>query len=203
MSLLQTFIIGFVFSFIGSIPPGTINVSVAQLSLNKQFWAAMRFALAAGLIEYPYVLIAVKFESWITSTPMIIANFQVIAGSVMILLGIVNLWSTASPTKLTKKLQDSGFRKGLLISIANPLAIPFWVAVTAYLKSNDWVNTTGSNIYLYALAISLGTIALLSLVAILAKKIAPLLQHSQIVKNLPGWIFIVLGIYTFWEYVGG
>lgn len=191
---------GFAFSFIGSIPPGTINVSVMQLSLNRQFWAAMRFAIAAALIEYPYALIAVKFETWITSSPMVIANFQIIGGSVMLLLGVINLWSSANPSKLSEKLQRSGFRKGLLISIANPLAIPFWVGVTAYLKSNHWADTTGNNIYLYALAISLGTFALLALVAVLAKKVAPLLQHSQLVKKLPGWIFIALGLYTFWQY---
>ena len=163
----------------------------------------MRFAIAAGLIEYPYVLIAVKFESWITSSPMVVANFQIITGSVMILLGIVNLWSTTNPTKFTNKLQDSGFRKGLLISIANPLAIPFWVGVTAYLRSNEWVDTSGGNIYLYALAVSLGTVALLSVVAVLAKKTAPLLQQNKVVKKLPGWIFIGLGVYTFARYFVG
>lgn len=200
MSFLQIVVVGFVFSFIGSIPPGTINISVAQLSLNQQFWAAMRFATAAALIEYPYVLIAVKFETWITSSPMVIANFQIIAGSIMLILGVVNLWSSVNPSKLTEKLRESGFRKGLLISTANPLAIPFWIGVTAYLKSNYWVNTDGNNIYIYALGISLGTLVLLSIVAILAKMISPLLQHSQVVKKLPGWIFIVLGLYTFWQY---
>ena len=200
MQVLQTFIMGFAFSFIGSIPPGTINVSVLQLSLNRQFAAAMRFAMAASLIEYPYVLIAVKFENWITSTPMIIANFQIIGGSVMLLLGVINLWSSVNPGKLSEKLQESGFRKGLLISMANPLAIPFWIGITAYLKSNHWVDTTENKVYFYALAISLGTFVLLVLVAILAKKVAPLLQHSQLVKKLPGWIFILLGLYTFWQY---
>ena len=200
MPFFQIVFVAFAFSFVGSIPPGTINISVAQLSLNRQFWAAMRFATAAALIEYPYVLIAVKFEMWITSSPMVIANFQIIAGSVMLILGIVNLWSFVNPGKLTEKLRESGFRKGILISIANPLAIPFWVGVTAYLKSNQWIDTEGNNIYIYGLGVSLGTFVLLALTAILAKMIAPLLQRNQVVKKLPGWIFIFLGLYTFWQY---
>jgi len=203
MHLLQTILAGFFFSFIGSIPPGTINISVAQLSLKRQFWAAMRFAAAAALIEYPYVLVAVVFEGWITSSSVVIANFQIIGGSVMLILGLLNLWSSANPTKLTQKLQESGFRKGLLISIANPLAIPFWIGVTAYLRSNNWVDTSGSNIYYYALAISTGTFALLAVVALIAKKAAPILEHSQVVKKIPGWVFIVLGLYTFWNYFIG
>jgi threonine/homoserine/homoserine lactone efflux protein len=119
----------------------------------------------------------------------------------MLLLGILNLWSSSNPSKLSEKLQESGFRKGLLISMANPLAIPFWVGVTAYLRSNQWVNTRNNNIFIYALAVSLGTFMLLAVVAILAKKTAPLLQHSQVVKKLPGWIFIVLGLYTFWKLI--
>lgn len=201
MPLLQTFLAGFTFSFIGSIPPGMINVSVAQLSLNKQFLAAIRFAIVAALIEYPYVLIAVHFESWIISSPVVIANFQLIAGTVMLLLGIINLWSSANPSKLTEKFKESGFRKGILISLANPLAIPFWVGVTAYLKSNQWIDTGSNNIYFYALAVSLGTFTLLAMIAVSAKKVAPILQHIQVVKKLPGWIFIVLGAYAFWQYL--
>jgi threonine/homoserine/homoserine lactone efflux protein len=198
--LIQTFLVAFIFSFLGSIPPGTINVSVAQLSLNKQFGAATRFAIAAALIEYPYVLIAVYFEQWITSSPVVIGNFQIIGGSVMLFLGILNLWSYNNPSKLTEKFRESGFRKGLLISIANPLAIPFWIGVTAYLRSNEWINTGNNNIYIYALAISIGTFTLLMLVALLAKKVAPILQHNQLIRKLPGWIFILLGLYTFGRY---
>ena len=183
MIALQTFLVSFSFSFIGSIPPGTINISVVQLSLERQFNAALRFSLAAALVEYPYAFIAVKFEEWITSSPAVIDNFTLIAGIAMVLLGILNLWPSEKPSKVVERLKKSGFRKGILISIANPLAIPFWIGVTAYLKSNEWVNVSNNYIYVYVLGVSAGTFCLLALMAVLGQKIAPMLQHSVVIKN--------------------
>ena len=36
MVYIQAFILGFIFSFIGSIPPGTLNVTVLQLGLENK-----------------------------------------------------------------------------------------------------------------------------------------------------------------------
>ena len=41
--------LSFLFSFLGSIPPGTLNLSVLQLSIDGRKNAAMRFALATPL----------------------------------------------------------------------------------------------------------------------------------------------------------
>jgi threonine/homoserine/homoserine lactone efflux protein len=62
------FLWGFFFSFIGSIPPGTINLTCVQLGLEKKIKIAWRFAIAASVMEYPYAWIAVEFAEWITSS---------------------------------------------------------------------------------------------------------------------------------------
>ena len=67
MMLLQVFLIGLVFSFIGSIPPGTLNLAVLQLGMEYKIKTALRFSLAVAIIEYPYAWIAVVFEDWVTS----------------------------------------------------------------------------------------------------------------------------------------
>ena len=51
MIYLQVFFVGLVFSFLGSIPPGTLNLCVLQLGLEKKVGAALRFALAVSIIE--------------------------------------------------------------------------------------------------------------------------------------------------------
>ncbi|MEQ9413449.1 MAG: hypothetical protein RIF39_06440, partial [Cyclobacteriaceae bacterium] len=65
MEILTVFLLGAFFSFIGSIPPGTLNLSVLQLGLEGKVKTALRFALAVAIIEYPYTWIGVEFESWI------------------------------------------------------------------------------------------------------------------------------------------
>ncbi|MEP2670841.1 MAG: LysE family transporter [Cyclobacteriaceae bacterium] len=202
MEILAVFLLGTFFSFIGSIPPGTLNLSVLQLGLEGKVKTALRFALAVSIIEYPYTWIGVEFESWITSTPMVIENFQLITAIVMVAIGVLNLWSAEKPTNFSLKFNESGFRRGLILSILNPMAIPFWIGVTAYLKAQGWLDL--SSIWLlhsYILGTSVGAMILLTLFALLAKKLARYVKSSKMVKRIPGFTLLALGIYAFIKYL--
>ena len=85
--IIQVFIVGLIFSFVGSIPPGTLNILVLQLGLENKVRAALRFALAVALVEYPYAWIAVMFEDWLTSSPAVTQNFQLTGALVMTAIG--------------------------------------------------------------------------------------------------------------------
>src|SRR5688500_4574395 len=135
MIAILNFLQGFFFSFIGTIPPGTINLTIIQLGLEKKISVAWRFAIAASVMEYPYAWIAVEFAEMITASPMIVENMQLITAIIMTVLGILTLWSASKPTKLTSALSESGYMRGVILSVLNPLAIPFWVGATAYLDS--------------------------------------------------------------------
>ncbi len=197
--MISIFIIAFVFSFLGSIPPGAINISILQLGLENRTGAALRFALAAAFIEFPYVLIAIQFEDWLTSTPLIMNNIRLISAAVMLILGIVNLRIYYRPTKnqVLNKLQSSGFRKGLIISTLNPLAIPFWIGITAYLKNQQWIELlTWTDKLVYATGVSIGTFTLLALFAYLGKKIKFKMSSKGLTQLVPAIIFILLGLYA-------
>lgn len=202
MVLIQLFFTGLFFSFIGSIPPGTINVSVLQLSISGHFRSALRFALSATIVEFLYALIAIQFQFAITSSEVIQANFHIISASVMLALGVINLWPTrkGAGTK-SNRFQNSGFRRGLVISLLNPLAIPYWIGITAFLEHQKWIQLDSTNMYWYVSGISTGTFLLLLTLALLAKFVAPYVQNSTIIKKLPGFIFLVLGIYSMVQFI--
>jgi threonine/homoserine/homoserine lactone efflux protein len=202
MEILSVFLIGAFFSFIGSIPPGTLNLSVLQLGLEGKVKTALRFALAVSIIEYPYTWIGVEFESWITSSPMIIENFQLITAIVMVAIGVLNLWSAEKPSNFTLRFNESGFRRGLILSILNPMAIPFWIGITAYLKAQGWLNlSSGWLLHSYIFGTSVGAMILLTLFALLAKKLARYVKNSKMVKRIPGFTLLALGIYAFIKYL--
>ena len=194
--MIQAFFIGLVFSFLGSIPPGPLNILVLQLGLQKKTDVALRFALAVAIVEYPYAWIAVVFENLITSSPLVIKNFQLLGASVMTAIGILNLWAARKPSTLSVKLQESGFVRGLILSILNPQAIPFWIAITAYVKMQGWLDlSTQVRIHSYVLGTSVGAMLLLTLVAYLARRISVSFQHNPLVKFLPGTVLLLLGFY--------
>jgi threonine/homoserine/homoserine lactone efflux protein len=202
MIAIINFLQGFFFSFIGTIPPGTINLTIVQLGLEKKISVAWRFAIAASVMEYPYAWIAVEFAEMITASPMIVENMQLITAIIMTVLGILTLWSASKPTKLTSALSESGYMRGVILSILNPLAIPFWVGATAYLDSLNWIElSTPLRLQSYLIGLCLGTFVILMLMAFLAKKIISQFQQSSWIGKIPGITLIILGIYAFFQYL--
>jgi threonine/homoserine/homoserine lactone efflux protein len=201
MLYLQVFLVGLVFSFLGSIPPGTLNLCVLQLGLEKKISVALRFALAVAIVEYPYTWIGVQFEYWITSSPWVVRNFQLVTAVVMTAMGVLNIWSARNPTSFSVKFNASGFRRGIVLSILNPMAIPFWIGVTAYLKSQGWIDlsTTGL-LHTYVLGTSVGAMILLTLYTFLANRLSVYIQNSRVVQLVPGVTLLLLGVYAFWNF---
>jgi threonine/homoserine/homoserine lactone efflux protein len=199
---LQVFLAGTIFSFVGSIPPGTLNVTVLQLGLDKKKDVAIRFALAVALIEYPYTWIAVAFEGWISSSPMIIENFQLITAIVMTTVGIFTLWASRKPSTFSVKFNESGFRRGLILSLLNPMAIPYWMGATAYFKAQGWINLSNAGlVHSYIFGTSVGAMLLLTLFVFMATRLAPYVQQNMFIKMLPGIIMLALGLYAFARYL--
>ena len=192
--IIQVFLVGMIFSFIGSIPPGTLNILVLQLGLENKVRIALRFALAVALVEYPYAWIAVVFEGWLTSSPAIAKNFHLTGAIVMTVIGVINLWSARKPSRLSVKFQQSGFRRGFVLSVLNPQAIPFWVAVTAYLKMEGWIQLdSAAMIHSYVFGTSVGVMLLLTILAVSAQKISGVFQQSRLIRMTPGAVLLLLG----------
>ena len=200
--IVQVFIAGLIFSFLGSTPPGTMNLAVLQLGLEQKIKTALRFSLAVAIIEYPYAWIAVEFEDWITSSPVIIENFQLITAIVMTVIGLFTIWSARKPSDFSVRFNESGFRRGLVLSILNPMAIPFWIGITAYLKAQEWIDlSTAGLLHSYVFGTSVGVILLLILFTFLAKRLSGYVTNNALVKLIPGITLLVLGLYAFGKYL--
>lgn len=200
--ILQVFLAGLIFSFLGSIPPGTMNLAILQLGLEHKIKIALRFSIAVALIEYPYAWIAVVFENWVTSSPVIIENFQLITAIVMTVIGVFTIWSAQKPSDFSVKFNQSGFRRGLVLSVLNPMAIPFWIGITAYLKAQGWIDLSATTLlHSYLLGTSVGVLLLLILFTFLAKRLSHYVSDNKVVKFVPGVTLLVLGLYAFGKYL--
>lgn len=199
---MANFCVAFLFSFIGTIPPGSLNIIILQLGFQQKINIAWRFALAACLIEYPYAWIAVKFEELITSSPLIVKNIELIAALVMTALGLFNLISAQRPSKFSEKFNNSGFRRGILLSILNPLVLPFWVGTTAYLNGMNWIDlSTNAGVHSYLIGVSLGSLAVFLVFIYLAKRIVLEFHHQAALQKIPGIVLLALGAYAFIQYL--
>lgn len=202
MEAFLSFVIAFAFSFIGMIPPGTINLSIIQLGITGRRSVAWRLALAAALVEYPYAWLAVEFENLITSSTHFTQNFQIVAGAVMIALGVLNLRTTQNQSSFATRFQASGFRRGVFLALLNLQALPYWLAITAYIKSIGWLDlSTGIEVHAYLIGVSLGTLSLLIALAYLSEAVVKYFKQNTILKKIPGYTLILLGMYSIVVYV--
>jgi threonine/homoserine/homoserine lactone efflux protein len=200
--VLIAFSLAFIFSFLGSIPPGTLNVTMMQLGLDHRLDVARRFALACAIVEYPYAWLAVEFKSLLISSPYIEEHIELLVAVVMVLLGAFNFWSSGSQSKFSEAFHQSGFRRGVVLSILNPLALPYWIGITAYLESMRWISLTSPFAkHAYLLGVSLGAFVLLMLCALTARIFVRIFRNENSVKRAPGLVLIALGLYALVRYL--
>jgi threonine/homoserine/homoserine lactone efflux protein len=210
METLFTFCVAFVCSFVGTIPPGTLSLTIIELGLKGMINTAWRMAIAAALIEYPYAWVAVKFQGFLTRSLEWTHSFHLVSGVVMVSLGIFSLWGASRPSDFTRRFEASGFRRGVVLSLINPLAIPFWMAITAYLRGYGWIDLSDNmEIHAYLLGVSMGTLVLFitlvlfMVLAYLAKKVVAGFTSNAFLQKTPGALLILLGVYAFAEYIFG
>lgn len=196
---MQVFIVAFLVSYLGSIPPGTINISTMQLAIKGKQRAAIFLSLAASIVEFIYAGLTVRFQLFLSDAEWFTNHFYIITAIPMIVLGVANLWTSVDTKSILTKVESSGrsgFKKGLILGVLNPLTLPFWLTVTAYLQTHKLISLEGQLFWLYIIGISVGTMALLISIILMGNKFSRIADNQFLVHRLPGLIFIGLGVYN-------
>lgn len=198
------FLAAFTVSFLGSIPPGTINITVMQLSIHKKYRGAFFFGLAAALVEFIYAGFTVKFQQYLVSQPELHGYLKLFTAIILFILGVINILSKTSSKSIiipSDQRGRSGFKRGLIIGALNPLTVPFWLVVTAYLETNGFISTQDSNFWFYLIGISSGTFTLLLSVRWLGKSFATVADNQFLVHKVPGLVFIGMALYNLIDWI--
>ena len=196
---------GFALSLFGSLPPGLISLTVAQTSIMRGWAAAMAVALGAAIAEFFQAWAAVVLTDWFLSHPAAERGFNWAAVPVFFTLGI-HLIFFAKPPRPPEKA-DAGnlrkqFAKGLVVSIFNLLAVPYWFVYCGWLRVEGWWQEGLFWTLIFALGVSLGTVFALGLYAWLGQVI--LRRSSEVARyanRFIGLIFLGLGLKVLWELV--
>ena len=197
--ILQVFLVAFIISYLGSIPPGVANVSVVQMAMKKHRRAAFFFSLSASLVEFLYAGLTVKFQIFLQTSTQMEDYFHAITAAALIGVGVLSLRSKAKSEDVNGQeiaKGREGFRKGIILGFLNPMTIPFWLMVTAYIQNHKVIPITGPAYWTYLAGISSGTFVLLMTVLWLGNKFTRISDNQLLVHKVPGILLIGLGIYT-------
>lgn len=193
---------GFILSLMGSIPPGLISLTVSQTSIQRGLAAAWAVAAGAAFAEFFQACIAVVFADWFLSHPVAERGFQWAAMPVFFVLGIHLLFFAKAPAlKKTIVLPSlsNQFRKGVLISVFNLLAVPYWFVYCGWLRVEGYWKEGTVYTLIFATGVSLGTFVALGLYAWLGQAILKRSSEVAVYANrVIGLIFLGLGIKVFW-----
>lgn len=143
MSLILAFAFAVLFSFIGVLPPGIVNITVANYSVKKTLKKAKKFIKGAILIVLIQSILAFTFAIYLESHPKIMQNLKVVGSVIFIVLtvfflskGIQSyLQSKDLVTKEIKKSKLKPFLHGVVISGLNVFPIPYYAFVSLYLST--------------------------------------------------------------------
>lgn len=203
---MLNFLIAFAVSFLGSIPLGSLNLTVLQIYLNHHFRSVVYFSFAAGLVEFFYSYVAVRGEVFLLENPNLNQVFSYITIVIFFFLGFINLLSKPKP--VSSRTLDAlnvifepndfrFFRKGLILSILNPQAIPFWLVLSNFLGKRGLVqfNSIADTFY-YTLGVAFGTsVCLIVFVFVAGTMVKQKQIRAEKLNRFIGLIFLSMGIF--------
>lgn len=194
--LIITFLIALLATFLGAIPFGPINLAVVNITLKKGFQEGFQFSLGASLVEIGEVALAIAFGSVIQSLLSENIGLQILIIVVFIVVGFYYLFSIPRPVlKSRVKIKVSPFFKGVMVAIANPQAIPFWIFLFTFISQYFELNFAGFGLLLIYLGVFLGKLGALSLFAYSSKFLRPKLELScKIINKTLGVILVLIGL---------
>lgn len=200
MLLISHFFLGFIISFIGTIPPSTFNLLAIKRATSTGLRKAMLFGSGAVLVEFFYCFIAVIFSRYFLSHKPIGDLIERIAIPVFIVLGYSFLTKKhVEPTE--EELHPKGsndFVQGLFIGVINFTQITFWLGYSTYFISTGWIKEDLLFMTIFVIGVCAGSLAMLFIYAYYCKKWfygnTPKLFTEKVLNKIVGFIFIGLAV---------
>lgn len=146
--------------FPGSLPLGTLNVSITNLVINKGYTAATLFAMGAIVVEVTVVRIAVVAVSKLEKLHSYFRLFSWLSLLVLFALATVTIIAAVQMKNFEASLpftNSNPFLSGMVLSFLNPLQLPFWLGWTAVFKTKRLLKHSTAAYNIYITAIGFGT----------------------------------------------
>lgn len=203
MSFVKIFIWGFVISFLGSLPLGTLNIAAMQLGIYESIRNAIMFSLGSLLVEMIYVRISLVGIDWVRKQEKIMKIMEWITLAIIIALAVFTLRAAivanAHPGEQDHNPYDeiniNRFFLGAAMCAINPVQIPFWFGWSAVLFEKKILEPKKSQYNLYILGIGIGTLLGNCVFIFGGKYLVSKIANSQAYLNwFIGGIFIVTAI---------
>jgi threonine/homoserine/homoserine lactone efflux protein len=184
--VIKLFLVTLLVSFLGSLPLGTLNVSITKLTLYKGSSSALLFGTGAIFVELFLVRLAIHGIERLEKAKRYVSFFHWIASFVLLFFSAVSIIAALQMKKFGTSLSfvnKNPFAAGLLLSALNPLHLPFWLSWTAAFKSKGIMSSSHREYNVYVIAIGLGTATAFVVYGWVGRVLILLLENKQFLLN--------------------
>ena len=174
MEETKLFIIVYAAAFIGVVPPGLVNMTVAKTCVERGKKNGLYVAIGAGIIILIQALIAVLLAKYVFDHPYV-KRILLRAGLVIFSILAIYFFVQAKKKKgikhkSTAKDANSIF-KGMLIAALNIFPIPYFIAIAGAMNLSSGVSYDWSMITAFSLGAAAGSFTSLYLYVFFFNKI--------------------------------
>lgn len=161
MKPFKNIIVGFIVSFLGSLPLGYLNVIGVEVFSKFGMNSLVSFLVGVIIVQTVVVYFTVIFANQLVSNKKLMKGIDFLAVVFLLLLAYLfyaySVQTTQDHNYLQQYVQYSPFLIGMVLCGLNFLQIPFWVGWNLYLMNANHILLVKKLKYHYILGTLLGT----------------------------------------------
>jgi threonine/homoserine/homoserine lactone efflux protein len=167
MSILLNFVIGFLASLVGVVPPGLLNMSAGKISMKRGRKVALLFSIGVTVTVCLQTFIALLFARYLDRHDEIVDMLQKVALGIFICITIYFFFIAKDTRREVRKdmnhSKTNRFFYGMLLAALNLLPLPYWVYLSVTFSSFGWFSFEQPGIWAAVLGSGVGTFAMLAI----------------------------------------
>jgi threonine/homoserine/homoserine lactone efflux protein len=154
------FLIGFIATIAGAIPPGASNLAVIKTTVQENMRESLKISYGAGIGEVFLALTALSFGMIVQDFILMNNWIQILVLMLLGCIGIYLIKNKKSAEKSSRRL-GSKYVTGFFLSVINPPVLVYWVLVFSFLRTTFAFEMDPSATALLVLGIFLGKVVTL------------------------------------------
>jgi threonine/homoserine/homoserine lactone efflux protein len=203
--LLRIFVTGMIISFLGSLPLGTLNVAAMQISIYQGLLQAFLFSSGSLAAEVVYVRLSLIAMDWIRKQQKIFKALEWVTLVIVLALAVSSFYAAMHPTVEDSPVWNTKlpmFFFGFLMSLVNPVQIPFWFGWSTVLFTKKILLPKNTHYNMYIFGIGMGTLMGNFVFIFGGQLIADKITNNQHILNyIIGGIFALTALIQVWKMV--
>lgn len=189
---------GFLISFLGSLPLGTLNVAAMQIGITDGVYPALLFSLGSLTAEIVYVRLSLIAMDWVRRQEKLLKALEWLTVVIVLALAVSSFWAAIHPEGEKNVILSNTMHRWLLgftMSAINPVQIPFWFGWSTVLFTKNILRPGFWNYNFYIVGIGIGTLAGNCVFIFGGKLLAERMHASTTIMNyIIGSVFLITAI---------